>query len=159
MKSIVVTGLILAALGLIGGRALAQSPSAGEVNVYSARHYDSDLMIYDEFTKETGIKVNLIEAGGDALMGTSYTRGGGESGRRIHHGGCGDAFGVPRCVVFFSRSQTKKSLRAFLRSFVILKANGSDYQNVPELLFIINEMVCLTEFLLMKIWRNQLIAE
>ena len=68
MKSIVVSGLMLAAIGLIGGRALAQSLSDDEVNVYSARHYDSDLAIYDEFTKETGIKVNLIEAGGDALI-------------------------------------------------------------------------------------------
>lgn len=41
---------------------------AGEVNVYSGRHYDSDLAIYDAFTRETGIKVNLIEAGGDALI-------------------------------------------------------------------------------------------
>lgn len=68
MKSIVVSGFILAAIGLIGGRALAQSDTDGEVNVYSARHYDSDLAIYDEFTKKTGIKVNLIEAGGDALI-------------------------------------------------------------------------------------------
>lgn len=42
--------------------------SAGEVNVYSGRHYDSDLAIFDAFTEETGIEVNLIEAGGDALI-------------------------------------------------------------------------------------------
>ncbi len=41
---------------------------AGEVNIYSGRHYDSDLAIYDAFTRETGIRVNLIEAGGDALI-------------------------------------------------------------------------------------------
>lgn len=40
----------------------------GEVNVYSGRHYDSDLAIFDAFTAETGVKVNLIEAGGDALI-------------------------------------------------------------------------------------------
>ncbi len=28
------------------------------VNVYSARHYDTDDSIYDEFTAKTGIKVN-----------------------------------------------------------------------------------------------------
>ncbi len=39
-----------------------------DVNVYSGRHYDSDIAIYDAFTEETGIKVNLIEAGGDALI-------------------------------------------------------------------------------------------
>ncbi|MEM9617364.1 MAG: Fe(3+) ABC transporter substrate-binding protein [Pseudomonadota bacterium] len=40
----------------------------GEVNVYSGRHYDSDIAIYDAFTEETGIRVNVIEAGGDALI-------------------------------------------------------------------------------------------
>jgi len=44
------------------------APITGEVNVYSARHYDSDLAIYDAFTEETGIRVNIIEAGGDALI-------------------------------------------------------------------------------------------
>lgn len=42
--------------------------ATGEVNVYSSRHYDTDLAMYDEFTKGTGIKVNLIEAGADALI-------------------------------------------------------------------------------------------
>lgn len=47
----------------------AQSaPVAGEVNIYSSRHYDTDLAMYDEFTASTGIKVNLIEAGADALI-------------------------------------------------------------------------------------------
>jgi iron(III) transport system substrate-binding protein len=41
---------------------------AGEVNIYSGRHYDSDLAIFDAFTAETGIKVNVIEAAGDALI-------------------------------------------------------------------------------------------
>lgn len=40
----------------------------GEVNIYSARHYDTDLALYDEFTRETGIKVNRIEADSDALI-------------------------------------------------------------------------------------------
>lgn len=40
----------------------------GDVNVYSGRHYDSDIAIYDAFTDETGIRVNVIEAGGDALI-------------------------------------------------------------------------------------------
>jgi iron(III) transport system substrate-binding protein len=38
------------------------------VNVYSARHYDTDMALYDEFTRQTGIKVNLIEGGSDALI-------------------------------------------------------------------------------------------
>ena len=39
-----------------------------EVNVYSARHYDTDMALYEEFTRQTGIQVNLIEGGSDALI-------------------------------------------------------------------------------------------
>ena len=42
--------------------------TAGSVNVYTARHYDSDLALYEQFTKETGIKVNLLEGNSDQLI-------------------------------------------------------------------------------------------
>jgi len=42
--------------------------SAEVVNVYSARHYDTDDRIYKEFEKQTGIKVNLLEGNSDALL-------------------------------------------------------------------------------------------
>ncbi len=38
------------------------------VNVYSSRHYDTDLALYDNFTAQTGIEVRLIEAGADELI-------------------------------------------------------------------------------------------
>ena len=38
------------------------------VNVYSARHYQTDEALYANFTKATGIKVNRIEAGEDAVI-------------------------------------------------------------------------------------------
>ncbi len=38
------------------------------VNLYSARHYDTDDSLYSEFKKTTGIKVNLIEGGSDGLI-------------------------------------------------------------------------------------------
>ena len=38
------------------------------VNLYSARHYDTDDALYSNFQKETGIKVNLIEGGSDGLI-------------------------------------------------------------------------------------------
>ena len=31
-----------------------------EVNIYTSRHYDADDLLYEEFTKKTGIKVNII---------------------------------------------------------------------------------------------------
>lgn len=41
---------------------------AGQVNLYSSRHYDTDLRLYEDFTEQTGIKVNVIEADADALI-------------------------------------------------------------------------------------------
>lgn len=54
---------VLASSAFITG-ALAE----GEVNIYSARHYDTDERLYSDFTDATGIKVNLIEAGSSELM-------------------------------------------------------------------------------------------
>ncbi|MYD44228.1 MAG: Fe(3+) ABC transporter substrate-binding protein [Gammaproteobacteria bacterium] len=39
-----------------------------EINVYSARHYDTDMDLYAAYTRQTGVKVNLIEGGSDALI-------------------------------------------------------------------------------------------
>ncbi len=41
---------------------------AQEVNVYSARHYESDIAIFQKFTEITGIKVNIIEGGASELI-------------------------------------------------------------------------------------------
>ncbi|WP_324076408.1 MAG: Fe(3+) ABC transporter substrate-binding protein [Erythrobacter sp.] len=69
--------LALAACASLGGLAAcsegaegdgAAPTDAGEVNVYTARHYDTDLALYEDFTKTTGIKVNRIEADADALI-------------------------------------------------------------------------------------------
>ena len=38
------------------------------VNLYSSRHYQTDQALYDTFTKQTGIKINLIEGGEDPLI-------------------------------------------------------------------------------------------
>ncbi|CDF59275.1 Fe(3+) ABC transporter substrate-binding protein [Thermobrachium celere] len=38
------------------------------VNVYSDRHYDTDKKLYEEFTKMTGIKVNVVEGKSDELI-------------------------------------------------------------------------------------------
>ncbi len=56
----------LALIAAIAGASMAQAQ--GEVNVYSARHYESDRKLYDLFTEQTGIEVNLIEADSEALI-------------------------------------------------------------------------------------------
>ena len=33
---------------------------ANEVNVFTSRHYDSDVNLYKKFTEKTGIKVNVV---------------------------------------------------------------------------------------------------
>ena len=40
----------------------------GIVNVYSARHYDSDKLMYEAFEADTGIKVRLRESKGSTLL-------------------------------------------------------------------------------------------
>ena len=46
---------------------LAKFSYAAEVNVFSARHYDSDLQLYEKFTAKTGIKVNVVSGKDKAL--------------------------------------------------------------------------------------------
>jgi iron(III) transport system substrate-binding protein len=56
--------VILAFAALLGS-ARAQEQV---VNVYSSRHYSTDEALYSDFTRQTGIRVNRIEAGEDALI-------------------------------------------------------------------------------------------
>ena len=48
----------------------AQSSNEKVLNLYSARHYQTDEALYSNFTKATGIKINRIEAddNGDRLF-------------------------------------------------------------------------------------------
>jgi iron(III) transport system substrate-binding protein len=41
---------------------------AGEVNVYSHRHYDVDRHLFERFTAETGIAVNVVTGSADELI-------------------------------------------------------------------------------------------
>ncbi len=56
--------MILAVVSL-----MATSANAAEVvNVYSARHYDTDDALYEKFKAKTGIEVRVIEGSSDALL-------------------------------------------------------------------------------------------
>lgn len=52
----------------VAALALAVPAMADEVNLYSSRHYDTDLALYEAFTEATGITVNLIEGSGDEIQ-------------------------------------------------------------------------------------------
>lgn len=53
---------------LISDVGLIYAAGHEEVNVYTARHYDSDESLYQKFTDKTGIEVNIISGKGKALM-------------------------------------------------------------------------------------------
>jgi iron(III) transport system substrate-binding protein len=70
-----------AAKGLTGAVALmlalaASGAGAQEVNLYSSRHYDTDVALYDTFTEQIGIAVNLIEGDADQLLERIKAEGG-----------------------------------------------------------------------------------
>jgi iron(III) transport system substrate-binding protein len=51
--------------------ALSMSAAIGQdkvLNLYSSRHYNTDEALYSNFTKQTGIRINRIEAPEDALL-------------------------------------------------------------------------------------------
>lgn len=60
--------LALPATALLAGAIFAGDALAEEVNIYSARHYDSDQALYDAFTEKTGIDVNILEGDSDQLI-------------------------------------------------------------------------------------------
>ncbi|WP_245853340.1 Fe(3+) ABC transporter substrate-binding protein [Maliponia aquimaris] len=47
----------------------------GEVNLYSARHYDTDERLYSDFEEMTGITVNRIEGDADELLARMQAEG------------------------------------------------------------------------------------
>ena len=74
-RSLALAGAVfLAACGSSGDEGAAPA-DAGEVNLYTARHYDSDLELYDRFTRETGIKINRVEGNADELIARLSSEG------------------------------------------------------------------------------------
>ncbi|MEC9485295.1 MAG: extracellular solute-binding protein [Candidatus Izemoplasma sp.] len=83
------------------------------VNVYTTRHYDSDDALYEKFTEETGIKVNIINDNAPALIEKVKAEG-----------------DVPQADVFFSADA---GYLALAKSEGILQSIDSDTleSNVP----------------------------
>ena len=65
MSRLLTATLLGAALLATGSGVSAQDK---ELNVYSSRHYQTDEALYASFTKQTGIRINRIEAGEDPLI-------------------------------------------------------------------------------------------
>lgn len=62
------SALLVAGLAACGTDADQVQDSAGVVNVYSHRHYDSDQELFRRFTEATGIQVNVVTASADELI-------------------------------------------------------------------------------------------
>lgn len=62
-----ITSLLLV-LGLVFALAACGQSEDKAVNIYTDRHYDTDQALYDAFTEETGIVVNVVKAKSDELL-------------------------------------------------------------------------------------------
>lgn len=60
--------LLSTLLATLGATAIPAAAADTELNLYSARHYQTDEALYADFTKQTGIKINRIEAKEDELL-------------------------------------------------------------------------------------------
>jgi iron(III) transport system substrate-binding protein len=69
-------GRCLSLLAVLASAAPASARAAdAELNLYSARHYQTDERLYAHFTKGTGIKINRIEGKEDELLERLKTEG------------------------------------------------------------------------------------
>lgn len=62
-------------VGCAGESSKKDNNSLSEVNVYSHRHYEIDQKVFDRFTEETGIQVNVVKAAADELINRLQTEG------------------------------------------------------------------------------------
>ncbi len=63
------SAIAVVAMGGCGQKQKTGSSQANKaINLYSARHYDSDNALYEAFTKQSGISINLVEAKADELI-------------------------------------------------------------------------------------------
>lgn len=75
MSARAVAVLALATLALAGCGQSGEAGGEQVVNLYTARHYDSDLPLYERFTRETGIRINRIEGKADELVARMRAEG------------------------------------------------------------------------------------
>ncbi|HEV2612900.1 MAG TPA: extracellular solute-binding protein [Noviherbaspirillum sp.] len=65
-------------ISILAAALISMSPAQAQdnvLNLYSARHYQTDEILYSNFTNQTGIRINRIEADDAALMERLRTEG------------------------------------------------------------------------------------
>ena len=66
--------ILITAVSALSAAAYADG-DGGELNLYSSRHYDTDERLYSDFTEQTGITINRIEANADELIARMQAEG------------------------------------------------------------------------------------
>lgn len=64
----------LAATLLVGSATLAQA-EAPVLNIYSARHYQTDEALYEDFSKATGVRINRIDGDDNGILSRLRSEG------------------------------------------------------------------------------------
>jgi iron(III) transport system substrate-binding protein len=64
----IAVAVALVIVGIAIGSEVHAQATGGELNLYSARHYQTDEALYSNFTRQTGIKINRIELGDEQLL-------------------------------------------------------------------------------------------
>ena len=96
---------------------------AAEVNVFSARHYDSDVQLYEKFTAKTGIKVNII-SGKDKALQKRITEEGADSKADLYITADAGRLGAFAAKGMFQNSMSKAIKDAVPANFRTSKWTG-----------------------------------
>jgi iron(III) transport system substrate-binding protein len=106
--------LIIGLLLILAGASFAEGHSK-EVNVFSARHYDSDIQLYKKFTVKTGIKVNVI-SGKDKALQKRITEEGKDSKADLYITADAGRLGAFQAKGMFQRGVNSKAIKAVVPS-------------------------------------------
>ena len=68
IRAVAISAALATALATLVATSPARAAEEAVLNLYSARHYQTDEALYENFTKATGIKINRIEAGDEQLL-------------------------------------------------------------------------------------------
>jgi iron(III) transport system substrate-binding protein len=88
---------------------------ATEVNVFSARHYDSDIQLYKKFTAKTGIKVNVV-SGKDKALQKRIAEEGKDSKADLYITADAGRLGAFQAKGMFQKGASSKAIKAVVPS-------------------------------------------
>ena len=107
-------GLIIVLLLTLTSVSFADGHSK-EVNIFSARHYDSDIQLYEKFTAKTGIKVNVV-SGKDKALQKRITEEGKDSKADLYITADAGRLGAFQAKGMFQRGASSKAIKAAVPS-------------------------------------------